>query len=60
MTFGAFYNGGKWNYFPADPVPYIGLVLMALALVMAGEGARIVFSLRAEPPQPPSSKPALA
>ncbi len=60
MTLSAFFKDGKWNFLTPDPVPYIGLVLMALAVIMAGEGVRIVLSLGMAPPSPPSTKPALA
>jgi carbon starvation protein len=47
---------GGWTL-PRDPVPWIGLVLLALAALMLVEAIRVLASLR-EPPQ--AGQPALA
>jgi carbon starvation protein len=47
---------GGWTL-PTDPVPWIGLVLLALAALMLVEAIRVLASLR-EPPQ--TGKPVLA
>ncbi len=41
---------GKWQW-PADPVPYAGLVLLLLAGVMLAEAIRVVVTLRDTPPR---------
>ncbi len=48
---------GTWTA-PRDPVPWIGLVLLALAALMLAEAVRVLWSLR-EPPQA-GGQPALA
>jgi carbon starvation protein len=48
---------GAWAA-PRDPVPWIGLVLLALAALMLVEGARVLISLR-EPPEA-GARPAIA
>jgi carbon starvation protein len=41
---------GGWAGWPADPVPYIGVVLIALAVLMLVEAIRIIVSLGSSPP----------
>jgi hypothetical protein len=48
---------GSWTA-PADPVPWIGLVLLALAVLMLVEAVRVLLSL-GKPPQA-GPQPALA
>jgi carbon starvation protein len=48
---------GAWQT-PADPVPWIGLVLLALAALMLVEAVRVLITLRDPPPT--GAQPALA
>ena len=58
MTVPAFRTSeGAWQT-PSDPVPWIGLVLLALAALMLVEAVRVLLSLR-EPPEA-GGRPALA
>jgi hypothetical protein len=48
MTAPKFYTTGGWAI-PADPVPWIGLVLIILAALMLVEAIRILLSLGTPP-----------
>jgi carbon starvation protein len=48
MTLPKFLGSGRFNI-PADPVPWIGLVLTVLAALMLIEALRILLSLRTPP-----------
>ncbi len=56
MTIAKFQTNGQWTM-SKDPVAWAGIVLLALALVMLGEGIRVL--LKAVGPLPPSGKPAM-
>jgi hypothetical protein len=43
----------QWPSFLANPVPYIGMVLLALALAMLVEAIRVIFMLDYTPPMGP-------
>ena len=44
LTWPKFYDKGEWKL-PLDPVPWAGVVLMVLALVMLFEAVRVILSL---------------
>ena len=48
MTWPKFHADGQWLV-PADPVPWIGLVLIILAALMLIEAIRILLSLGSPP-----------
>ena len=51
--------GGGWNT-PADPVPWIGLVLLVLAALMLIEAIRVLFTLGTPPTAKLETLPAAA
>ena len=60
MTVPKFWTpAGKWNV-PADPVPWIGLVLLVLAVLMLIEAIRILLSLGTPPAPKIAGLPAAA
>ncbi|HEX3870465.1 MAG TPA: carbon starvation CstA family protein [Pirellulales bacterium] len=48
MTMPKFYTDGAWKA-PTDPVPWIGLVLLALAALMLIEAVRVLLGSRRDP-----------
>jgi carbon starvation protein len=56
MTAPSFWNGERWAV-PTDPVPWIGLVLMALAALMLIEAVRVIFAGTPTPPREPKALP---
>lgn len=44
LTIPRFYGDGKFTL-PADPVPWAGVVLMVLAIIMLGEAVRVIATL---------------
>jgi hypothetical protein len=57
LTIPRFYVDGKWSM-PADPVPWAGVVLMVLALIMLGEAIRVIATLGGPPSPKIEMKPA--
>lgn len=57
LTIPRFYVDGKWSM-PADPVPWAGVVLMVLALIMLGEAIRVIATLGGPPAPKMEMKPA--
>jgi carbon starvation protein len=51
LTLPKFYADGKFTL-PADPVPWAGIVLMILAIIMLGEAIRVIATLGGPPTRP--------
>lgn len=59
LTLPHFVVDGAWAV-PHDPVPWVGLVLMALAGLMLVEAVRVVFAVDTRRPPSPEPAPAVA
>ncbi|WP_254513701.1 carbon starvation CstA family protein [Anatilimnocola floriformis] len=58
LTWPSFFKDGKFTV-PADPVPWAGVVLMVLAIIMLGEAIRVIATI-GSPPSQPKLQPAAA
>jgi carbon starvation protein len=60
MTYNDLRKDGEFVNFLANPVPYIGLVLLGLAVVMLIEAIRVLLLTGSPSPPQPKAQPALA